>query len=366
MVRAVLVIVLMNLLGGCMSASAEAKQGRKITHVEIRSTQQSWTSTGLTLAAFDEVTLSATDKIDAGLPTLLEPKHVLWGRVGAQGEIFQIASNHHSFQSESPGELFISFSPSGLLFANKQGEWIDSASALPDAPIMISVTSILWPETASRGITSMLKSNDPTLVKLARAAEIELDAKKTLPDDFNYLWFLGSSNIFEKYSDGSRQGVHINTDNDGGIIKKPLDIPLSSNTKISFDWLYRTLPALASETSAASHDYMSIAIEFDNGHDITWMWSRDLPEESSFACPLPGWESRETHIVLQSGSEDLGKWYSHTRSIQDDYQSSVGGEHPSKIVVVWIIGNAIFGRQLADAIFANVVIEGDGKQTVVF
>jgi hypothetical protein len=40
----------------------------------------------------------------------------------------------------------------------------------------------------------------------------------------------------------------------------------------------------------------------------------------------------------------------HTCSLQDDYQSSVGGESPSKIAGVWIIGNAIFGRQLADVI----------------
>jgi hypothetical protein len=41
----------------------------------------------------------------------------------------------------------------------------------------------------------MLKSNDPALVELAGAAEIELDASKTLPDDFDYLWFLGSTTV---------------------------------------------------------------------------------------------------------------------------------------------------------------------------
>jgi hypothetical protein len=91
------------------------------------------------------------------------------------------------FKHKSSGELFINFSLSGQLFACKQGEWTDSGSALLNSFIMISVTSILWPESASSGVTSMLKGNDPTLVKLASAAEIELDAKKTRPDDFNYL-----------------------------------------------------------------------------------------------------------------------------------------------------------------------------------
>ncbi|MFT6518431.1 MAG: hypothetical protein ACJATP_002098 [Candidatus Azotimanducaceae bacterium] len=105
-----------------------------------------------------------------------------------------------AFKHKSCSELSISFFLFGQLFANKQDEWADTDSALPDASIMISVTSILWPESANIGMTSMLKSNDPALVKLASAAEIKLDARKTLPDDVNDLWFLGSSNVFEKNS----------------------------------------------------------------------------------------------------------------------------------------------------------------------
>ena len=157
--------------------------------------------------------------------------------------------------------------------------------------------------------------------------------------------------------------MHGKTSDDFGIIKKSLDIPLTADTRIQFDWKYQALPALASETDPASHDYMSIAVEFDNGHDITWMWSRDLAEESSFGCPLPEWIGRETHIVLQSGSQELGKWFSHDRPILADYKKAVPGEPPSRIVGVWIIGNAVFGRQPAEAYFANAVIR-DGKTAV--
>jgi hypothetical protein len=110
------------------------------------------------------------------------------------------------FKHKSSGELFVGFSPSGQLSANKQGESTDSGCPLPDASIMVSVTSILGPETADSGMTLMLKTNDHTLVKLASAAEIELNTKKTLRDDFSYLCFLGSSNAFEQYAYGSRQG----------------------------------------------------------------------------------------------------------------------------------------------------------------
>ena len=87
-----------------------------------------------------------------------------------------------------------------------------------------------------------------------------------------------------------------------------------------------------------THDYMSIAIEFDNGQDITWYWSHSLAPETFYRCPLAGWDKVETHIVVQSGQDGLGEWHQHKRNIYTDYSTSVGGEMPKKIVGVWFIG----------------------------
>ena len=81
-----------------------------------------------------------------------------------------------------------------------------------------------------------------------------------------------------------------------------------------------------------------------------------------FPCPLPDWQHRETHIVLQSGEEGLGEWHSHSRSVQEDYQASVGGEMPTRIVGVWVSANALFGRQPAEAFFANARVT-DGERS---
>ena len=40
------------------------------------------------------------------------------------------------------------------------------------------------------------------------------------------------------------------------IVKKPLDIPLTPNTQISFDWRYDAVPALGPETEQQFHDYV--------------------------------------------------------------------------------------------------------------
>jgi|AP95_1055475.scaffolds.fasta_scaffold00003_7 hypothetical protein len=118
-------------------------------------------------------------------------------------------------------------------------------------------------------------------------------------------------------------------------------ITFAMQGRIEFDWLYNQLPALASETDAATHDYMSIAVEFDNGRDITWMWSRDLPEDTHFECPLPEWIGREWHYVLQTGNDDLGNWYHHDRPILEDYRRTIPGEVPTRIVAVWFIADSL-------------------------
>ncbi len=362
-----LVLAVLGLMSCSDGNNEEAKSGAlnepakahyQTASIQITFLKQGWTSTGLIIGSGGEATIAAEGKIDMGLPNPFEPRHTLWARVGESGTIFQLASNHHSFVSEESGELFVAMSPSGLLWANRQGDLLDVVSQMPDAPLDIAVDVFVWADTAERGLSLML--NDSARVALAENSLQSIKATKELPHGYEYLWYLAQSNVFSGFSEGERQGIHAKTNDDFGIIKKPLDIPLTADTKISFDWLYSHLPALVSETDPANHDYLSIALEFENGQDITWMWSKDLQPETSFECPLPEWQHRETHIVLQSGVEGLGEWYSHTRSVQKDYAAAVGGEIPSRIVGVWIIGNAVFGRQPAEAYFANAVVS-DGE-----
>jgi hypothetical protein len=328
--------------------------------VQITSMKQGWTGTGLQASPGDELTITATGQIELGLVHPVEPRHGLWGRVGEAGTIFQLASNQYSFTTEEAGELYVAISPTGLLWANRQGDWLELFEQMPDSSQMVDVEAFLWTGSAEQGLTKML--DDPDRSELASQSLATIRETKTLPDGYEYLWYLAQSNVFEGFSDGERHGVHAATDDDYGIIRKEVDIPLTPTTQINFDWLYQHLPALASESSPASHDYLSIALEFDNGQDITWMWSKDLAPGTIMKCPMPEWHHRETHMVLQSGTEGLGQWHSHTRSVEEDYIAAVGGELPTRIVGVWIIGVALFGGQPAEAYFANAVVsDGDAQ-----
>jgi hypothetical protein len=70
--------------------------------------------------------------------------------------------------------------------------------------------------------------------------------------------------------------------------------------------------------------------------------------------------------VLQSGEDGIGRWHSHSRPILQDYEASVGGEKPERIVGAWVIGVAVFGRQPAEAYFANARISDKGVSESLF
>jgi len=59
------------------------------------------------------------------------------------------------------------------------------------------------------------------------------------------------------------------------------------------------------EDTLPSHDYVSIAAEFDDGQDLTYYWSAALPEGHVLPMPDPHLASRETHVVVRSGRDGL-------------------------------------------------------------
>ena len=82
---------------------------------------------------------------------------------------------------------------------------------------------------------------------------------------------------------------------------------------------------------------MSVALEFDDGRDLTRYWSARLPEGASYRCPLPHWRRRETHIVVRTGTTDLGRWLEEDRPVLADHRAAIGGPLPGRVVRAWLI-----------------------------
>ncbi len=131
-------------------------------------------------------------------------------------------------------------------------------------------------------------------------------------------------------------------------------LPFLPGTRLRWAWRMEELPSKVREDVLLTHDYLSIAVEFDNGQDITYYWSAELPEGTGFRCPIPTWTARETHVVARSGREGLGQWLREDRDVLADYEAKIGGPLPGKIVRVWLIAVSLFQHTEGKCDYADI------------
>ena len=128
-----------------------------------------------------------------------------------------------------------------------------------------------------------------------------------------------------------------------GFCNTPPTSPLSAATRLQWSWRADQLPSEQDEHIDLTHDYLSIAVEFDNGLDLTYMWSASLPHDTVFQCPLPWWKERETHwVIRRAGDDPLHTWLDESRNVAEDYDVAIGGPRPERIVGIWLIANSLF------------------------
>ena len=124
-------------------------------------------------------------------------------------------------------------------------------------------------------------------------------------------------------------------------LQKDAVLPFTPETCLRWSWKMDQLPSQVREDSLQTHDYLSLAVEFDNEQDLAYYWSAELPPGTAYRCPIPKWSTRETHVVLHSGTAGLGQWLQEERNLYADYQRWVG-KPPARILRIWLIALSMF------------------------
>jgi len=166
-------------------------------------------------------------------------------------------------------------------------------------------------------------------------------------------------------STGPAKQITVNAHKTVGILEHPVDVALKPATTLSWKWNVAKLPSKVAEDAPNVHDYLSIAVKFDNGQDLTYMWSAAIAKGKGFHCPLPDWTKRETHVVARSGEKELGRWLSEKKNVMADYKKYIGGKLPTKITHVWLIANSVFQQGDAQAAFGDITLASGKKSTTV-
>jgi len=161
-------------------------------------------------------------------------------------------------------------------------------------------------------------------------------------------------------------GITVDARWTSAIIRHPAEMTLTPALRLRWSWRVGTLPSRLPEDTALTHDYLSVALEFDDGQDLTWYWSCCLPEGFSYRCPLPHWRRRETHIVARSGTAGLGRWTDEERPVLADHQAAIGGPAPSRVVRAWLIAQTVPQAGHAAGEFGHIeLVDGNQKLRVL-
>jgi hypothetical protein len=281
----------------------------KLRFVDMSADTPPWLDTGIDLAADEQATYLACGRayvakaLDIWVPASLQ----IWSRIGEKGPIQSATRDSHTLTAPEAGRLYF-----GNYFPNDwtslEGATLHGPEVFRGAQGGFTIAVLVWAGDALQGLEELARVGD---VQGLVASEIErLRQGSTAPASWSYLWHLGEAEIFRPQQVQGSAAVDCHTHRDVGILQKEVDFPLSPETRIAWRWKVDELPSDLREDTTPTHDYLSLAVEFDNGLDLSYYWSATLPPEHFYACPLDNWKDKETHLVIRSGPGSLGEWIS--------------------------------------------------------
>lgn len=332
---------------------------------EVDGEAAGWFDTGLTLAAGETVTVLAAGQLclSKAFDVGFGPALGLWYRIG-DGELAKFVGPGATITAAVTGRLSLVTKPPGE-FADRLGAF---DPAQPRGPKTISgrftVGIVRWHGPVDEALAAAAEINDAVFGPALR----RYAAPVLAPPGWHYLWRLGQGEIFSAQPRADDLGHELccHTSGDVGILQFPVDVPLTSEIQLEWSWLVSELPSRLPEHIQPTHDYLSIAVEFDNGLDLTYLWSASLPVGTVFQCPLPWWDQRETHWVVRSGTAELGRWLGESRAVLDDYTVAIGGTPPARIVAVWLIANTAFQRGVGRCRYRGIQLRRADGVTPIF
>ncbi len=321
-----------------------------------------WTDTGLVLREEQWFSLLAAGRVAWSrhrAELWAGPRHHLWGRIGA-GKVFNPTQDTTTRRAETSGRLEL-----GILhgmWASERGELATPSRLYEHLSGGIDVLVVVWKGEPEAGLRALAQASPGDALVLA---ECERWARPVpVPNGWSYLYETGTSDVYTECETPYGPGIRVSAANDQGIIRKPIAFPLAPDTVLRWRWCLMAMPSDLPEDVAIQHDYVSIAVEFEDGRDLTWFWSSTLEPGSHFACPIEAWNEREFHLCVRSGAAGLGAWQSETRNVYEDCLAALGAT-PQRIVRAWLITVSTFQHGRARAEFADIALERGSQRLQV-
>jgi hypothetical protein len=338
------------------AAAALRRAGAEVAQVRVDARSRPWTPTGLSveqgaaltwLADGDswiatrrgphlDAALQLRVRTDASSPTL-DGTGPTFTAVPAHGGAIEVCSL-------LPGEL------------RENGERVSYDRTMPRAVFRggFDVVLAAWDRAAEvDGCLAEAASHDPT--GLCRRELERIRAPIAPPEGWKPHEHIPLAGLHLE-RDGA---IDVHSHGRVEIVCREVGAPLTETLGLRWRWRMDQLPAKRAEDTILTHDYMSVAVEFDDGRDLSYHWSVALPNETSYRCPLPHWREREWHLVVRSGSAGLGEWHTEERALARDRAMAIPCTAPREVLRVWLIVTCLAAGGEARGSYADIELVDD-------
>ncbi len=343
------------------AAAALRRAGAEVARVRVGARSDPWRPTGLSVEQGAAVTwLSGGDSwiatrrgphLDAALQLRL--------RIGARGPVFDGTGPTFTAAAPHAGPIELcSLFPGEL---RDDGQRVVYDRTMPRALFGggFDVLVVAWP--AGEDVQARLAqaaTDDPT--GLCRDELERIRDPVTPPSGWEPHVHVPLAGVHR------RSGEEVNVHSRGRveIVCREARAPLTESLRLRWRWRMDRLPAKRAEDTVLTHDYMSVAVEFDDGRDLSYHWSVALAGETSYRCPLPHWREREWHLVVRSGSAGLGEWHAEERALARDRAMAIAGSTPREVVRVWLIVTCLAAGGEARGSYADIELTDEDGGTI--
>lgn len=236
---------------------AEVAADARLVHVPVN--RPPWTAAGIHVAAGERVTWLAWGAAYAArrLGIGFGPSIVLIGRVG-HGPAQNSARDTCTFTADREGPVELGSSFPGDPRAD--GSFVTDRVPYRAMSGRLQAVVVRWaPGTDPGEVLSSVASRDASGLCAAEAARLADQPQP--PPVWHHHPVIGEKEVYAP----SEAGITACCRSTVGIIRKPADAPLTPTLRLRWSWRLDELPSRLPEDTALTHDYLSVALEFDDG-----------------------------------------------------------------------------------------------------
>jgi len=198
------------------------------------------------------------------------------------------------------------------------------------ASIPLSLAALLL--ASALLVAAPVRAADPNVLVVEDWAS-QPDGKTGIPEGWKGQSWGSPKYDFQIVVDNGKKVIHLKSDGDSSAIAKEVKVDAKAWPIVQWTWKAVKLPKGGDARKSATDDEAAqVYVAFPRfpsavrSRIISYIWDTTAPVGSVFKSEKTG---LVTYIVVRSGPADLGKWFTESRNVLEDYKK-IYGEAPTE------------------------------------